>query len=124
MKTIRVEFGIDTATTENIDMDKYLLVASNALREQLPEYKFICSVNQDDNAETLITNENEFDFGITQTVNEAIIEAESSAINDTRVYKLPILKCLRCEHTWNPRSIREPKFCPNCNSPYWDKERK
>ncbi len=29
--------------------------------------------------------------------------------------------CLRCEHAWIPRQSREPKVCPKCNSPYWNK---
>jgi len=34
------------------------------------------------------------------------------------------LTCLRCKHTWLPRVSQPPKFCPKCNSPYWDKPRK
>jgi len=37
---------------------------------------------------------------------------------------LTMLKCLRCGHEWHPRNTKPPKFCPNCNSPYWDKERR
>ena len=33
---------------------------------------------------------------------------------------LPKFKCLRCGHEWIPRKI-EPKKCPKCNSPYWNK---
>ncbi len=33
------------------------------------------------------------------------------------------LKCLRCNHSWLPRSEKQPKFCPKCNSPYWSKPR-
>ncbi len=36
---------------------------------------------------------------------------------------LPTLICLRCEHTWYPRTPRHPKVCPKCKSPYWNKER-
>jgi prophage maintenance system killer protein len=32
-------------------------------------------------------------------------------------------KCLRCNHEWKTRK-ESPRFCPNCNSPYWNKERK
>ena len=33
-------------------------------------------------------------------------------------------KCGRCEHEWVPRDIKdEPKFCPACKSPYWNKRR-
>ena len=34
--------------------------------------------------------------------------------------KLPEFKCTRCGHKWIPRT-RKPKYCPGCNSPYWDK---
>jgi len=33
------------------------------------------------------------------------------------------LECNRCNHKWLPRAQTEPKFCPNCNSPYWNKPR-
>ena len=34
------------------------------------------------------------------------------------------LKCLRCGYTWFPRRPEKPKFCANCNSPYWDRPRR
>jgi DNA-directed RNA polymerase subunit RPC12/RpoP len=37
----------------------------------------------------------------------------------------PFLKCLRCGHEWTRRNFkRDPKVCPSCKSPYWNKERK
>lgn len=36
---------------------------------------------------------------------------------------LPILTCIRCSHKWVPRKDIPPKSCPNCRSPYWNKER-
>ena len=39
------------------------------------------------------------------------------------IYTLPSLHCKRCKHTWFPRSLKKPKVCPKCNSPYWNKER-
>lgn len=39
----------------------------------------------------------------------------------TRTFKLPTLKCLRCGHDWIPRRPQEPKKCPRCASPYWNK---
>jgi predicted Zn-ribbon and HTH transcriptional regulator len=36
--------------------------------------------------------------------------------------KLPEFKCTRCGHKWIPRT-RKPKYCPGCNSPYWDKNK-
>jgi len=32
--------------------------------------------------------------------------------------------CLRCGHTWNPRSEGKPVACPKCHSTAWDKEKK
>jgi len=37
---------------------------------------------------------------------------------------LPRLKCIRCGHTWIPRSNKLPKVCPRCKSPYWNKQYK
>lgn len=37
--------------------------------------------------------------------------------------KLPTLKCQRCGNTWIPRT-ENPKNCPKCHSPYWNKPRK
>jgi rubrerythrin len=31
--------------------------------------------------------------------------------------------CLRCGHNWRPRKDDPPVQCPNCKSPYWDKEK-
>jgi len=35
--------------------------------------------------------------------------------------ELPNLKCLRCQHEWIPNRPFEPKVCPKCKSPYWNK---
>ena len=37
--------------------------------------------------------------------------------------ELPTMRCLRCGHVWIPRKPKEPKWCPKCNSPYWNKKR-
>jgi len=37
--------------------------------------------------------------------------------------KLPVCKCLRCGHSWTPR-VAEPRWCPACNSPYWNRPRR
>lgn len=37
---------------------------------------------------------------------------------------MPRFECLRCGHIWIPRTDNKPKFCPKCNSPYWDRPRK
>ena len=42
------------------------------------------------------------------------------AMNEQRVIPL---QCTRCHYKWLPRKSN-PKVCPNCNSPYWNKERK
>ena len=34
------------------------------------------------------------------------------------------LVCLRCGGTWIPRSAKMPGYCPKCNSPYWNKQRR
>jgi len=31
--------------------------------------------------------------------------------------------CNRCGHKWVPRENGEPKVCPSCKSPYWNRER-
>ena len=36
--------------------------------------------------------------------------------------EMPTLHCKRCGHTWYPRTPKEPKVCPKCSSPYWNKE--
>jgi len=32
-------------------------------------------------------------------------------------------ECTRCGYQWIPRGKNKPLVCPDCNSPYWDKER-
>jgi hypothetical protein len=33
-------------------------------------------------------------------------------------------ECKRCNHSWFPRSENVPRYCPKCNSPYWNQERR
>ena len=35
-------------------------------------------------------------------------------------------RCERCEHQWLPREQDgpEPKVCPRCKSPYWNRPRR
>ncbi len=33
------------------------------------------------------------------------------------------LRCLRCGHTWVPRSLNKPKSCPNCKNRKWYEDR-
>jgi predicted Zn-ribbon and HTH transcriptional regulator len=39
--------------------------------------------------------------------------------------QIPAFQCERCEHIWAPRreSQGEPKVCPKCKSPYWNRPR-
>jgi len=37
---------------------------------------------------------------------------------------IPKRKCKRCGNEWFLRKPEEPKTCPKCRSPYWDKERR
>jgi len=32
--------------------------------------------------------------------------------------------CERCKHKWVARNSEEPRVCPRCKSPYWDRPRK
>lgn len=33
-------------------------------------------------------------------------------------------KCERCGHKWIPRNEENPRVCPRCKSPYWDRPRR
>jgi len=35
---------------------------------------------------------------------------------------IKIVKCNRCQHEW-PTKQKEPKWCPACKSPYWNRKR-
>lgn len=37
--------------------------------------------------------------------------------------KLKIFKCFRCRHEWASK-MDNPRVCPKCKSPYWDREKK
>lgn len=34
--------------------------------------------------------------------------------------RLPLITCIRCGWQWIPK-VENPKTCPSCNSPYWNK---
>jgi hypothetical protein len=36
---------------------------------------------------------------------------------------LPSFSCLRCGHSWHPRSTQKPMRCARCGTPYWDRPR-
>jgi predicted Zn-ribbon and HTH transcriptional regulator len=39
--------------------------------------------------------------------------------------KVKGFRCERCGHEWVPNDINiEPKVCPKCKSPYWNKPRR
>ena len=44
-------------------------------------------------------------------------------MTDQPFYTLPTLRCLRCQHQWFPRAVKQPDHCPKCNSPYWNRPR-
>ncbi|MCD4740020.1 hypothetical protein K8R43_02370 [archaeon] len=33
-------------------------------------------------------------------------------------------RCERCGHEWKPRNEEEPRVCPKCKSPYWNRPKK
>jgi len=33
-------------------------------------------------------------------------------------------KCERCRHEWITRTKEEPRVCPKCKNPYWNKPKK
>jgi len=33
------------------------------------------------------------------------------------------VECCRCRHRWLRRMAAAPRWCPNCHSPYWNRER-
>ena len=43
-------------------------------------------------------------------------------MNKRKGFVLPRATCNRCGHEWVPK-IRRPKWCPGCNSPYWNTPR-
>ncbi|MCK9599444.1 MAG: hypothetical protein PHG35_09330 [Dehalococcoidales bacterium] len=77
---------------------------------------------------------------LSQTENETGIDVVDMAVvtapGSRRVLKIisdgkkelfivtSLLHCQRCLHNWKPRGDTAPKFCPKCNSPYWDSPRR
>lgn len=48
---------------------------------------------------------------------------------EERVAKVKVtqdgFRCERCEHEWVPREKgEEPRVCPKCKSPYWNRPRR
>jgi len=53
--------------------------------------------------------------------------AKNSNIGTIMAKKIVLMgwRCERCAHEWFPRDkVSEPKVCPKCKSPYWDRPRK
>ena len=51
-------------------------------------------------------------------------ETSGIRIIDTKdIPPLPTVKCLRCGHTWQNRTIN-PRQCPKCKSPSWNKPKR
>ncbi len=47
-------------------------------------------------------------------------------MNDGDMPKIKLwgFRCERCEHEWLPRDKdNEPRVCPKCKSPYWNRPR-
>lgn len=39
--------------------------------------------------------------------------------------KVKGFRCERCGHEWVPKDItKEPRVCPKCKSPYWNRPRR
>lgn len=59
-----------------------------------------------------------FDTAIS-TLTESEVRELISKLQEEAGY----LHCKRCGHNWLPRNYtEEPKVCPHCGSPYWNKE--
>jgi len=38
--------------------------------------------------------------------------------------RMPHYICQRCGYDWIPRTEVQPRTCPKCKSPYWDRPRR
>lgn len=59
----------------------------------------------------------------TRAEGRAMMERAAAALTAARVPTLAALTCNRCAWSWWPRTPAEPKQCPACRSPYWNKQR-
>lgn len=60
---------------------------------------------------------------------QVVLTNNSPACNIFSMGKIPITvmgyRCERCGHEWVPREAEtEPRVCPKCKSPYWDRPRR
>jgi hypothetical protein len=53
----------------------------------------------------------------------AYVLSPSWSVVPKTTYSVSGWECLRCGHKWVPRIKREPKRCPGCKSPYWNRKR-
>ena len=44
-------------------------------------------------------------------------------VEDRVENSIPAWLCLRCDHLWPKREETPPVKCPQCHSPYWNRER-
>ena len=51
-------------------------------------------------------------------LNDYIEQHGRDRDNPPNIPHIMLLKCVRCEHMWRPRSS-SPKKCPSCKSPWW-----
>ena len=40
------------------------------------------------------------------------------AVGPPYIPHMTLLHCIRCQHTWRPRT-QQPKKCPKCKAPWW-----
>ena len=57
-----------------------------------------------------------------QTPRKKDLTSLYGLVHSMSMEAIPIkpVKCQRCGHEWYPRAPKLPKFCANCNSPYWN----
>lgn len=69
-------------------------------------------------------NKKEFDEYLNELEKAGKLPKEGiDKLRKMNAERIEPLCCTRCHHKWIPRSSKIPKVCPNCNSPYWNKER-
>lgn len=51
-------------------------------------------------------------------LNDYIQQHGRDKDNPPNIPHIMLLKCVRCEHLWRPRTS-SPKKCPSCKSPWW-----
>jgi len=67
---------------------------------------------------------------------ELDVKSRMDPHDDQAVYPVTVwaFRCLRCSHEWLPRNALQqstpptpellPRVCPNCKTPYWNRQRK